>query len=218
MDFFLMIIPFSLTTMLLIQLIPVRINLFFDRENKNDFLNIRVSTLFSLIRFTVEVPILQQETPLDLTLEAELKAGQDKLVREEKEKVSFLDINWEKVKKFLDYVQNNKKILSFVARFQSRAMTVERLVLRVRAGVDDAALTGLLCGLYQTITATFTLFVQQKLRFKQQPVFTIAPDFSPQPVFAVKLDAVVRLCIGHFTVSGLLILVTIIRGGSKKHE
>ncbi|MCW3491460.1 DUF2953 domain-containing protein [Dethiobacter alkaliphilus] len=218
MEFVLSLYPFYIVTMLLLLLVPVRINLFFVRENKDDFLTIRVNTLFSLIRFNIEVPILQQETPLDLTLEAELKAGQDKLVREEKEKLSALEIHREKLQIFLDYLQKNKQILSFMARFYTRALTVEKLVLRVRAGVDDAALTAQLCGLYWAVTGTLKQFVQKRLNFTGEPVFTIDPDFSSQPVFAVKLDTVIALRIGHFTVMGPLLLWTIIRGGRKKDE
>ena len=211
-----LVLPFSISALLLIQLMPVRINLFFDRENKNDFLNIRVNTLFSLIRFTVEVPILQQETPLDVTLEAELKAGQDKLLREEKEKVSALDINWKKVKKLLAYLEYNRKTLKFIVQFYTRAITVEKMVLRVRAGVADAALTGLITGLYGTITNILSMVIQQRVRFQKKPLFMIDPDFSSEPVFAVKFDTVIALRFGHATVVGLLLLWTIIRGGLKK--
>lgn len=218
MEFVLSLYPFLMAVALLLLLVPVRINLFFVRENKDDFLTIRVNTLFSLIRFNIEVPILQQETPLDLTLEAELKAGEDKLVREEKEKVSALEIHFKKVKMFLDYLQNNKQLLGFITRFYSRALTVEKLVLRIRAGVDDAALTAQLAGLYWALTGTLKHFVQRRLHFAREPIFTFDPDFSSQPVFAVKLDTVIALRIGHFTVMVPLLLWTIIRGGSKKDE
>jgi hypothetical protein len=211
--FLLQLLPYYIVLLLLIQLVPVRINLFFIREAKNDFLTIRVNTFFSLLRFSVEVPIIEQKTPLDVTVEAELEAGNHMHMMDEKMGLSVFDINWDKVQKVLNYVKKNRPLLTFISRFYIRAMTVEKLVLKVRAGVDDAALTGLLSGLYWTLTGTFTALARRWLQIKEEPVFAISSDYSPDPVFAVKLDAVVGLRIGHFTVGSFLFLITIIRGG-----
>ena len=215
MNLFFTLFPFYLVVLLLIQLVPVRINLFFVRENKNDFMTIRVNTFFSLIRFNVEIPVFEQETPFDLTMEAEFKAGQDELLREEEKKLSVLDIDWDKVRQYVEYFRKNRRMLWFIFRFYIRAMTVEKLMLRIRAGMDDAALTGLVTGFYWTVTGLFSAMAQQWLRLKEQPVFTISPDFSPEPVFAAKFDSVVSFRIGHFTLGGLLFLVTKIRGGNE---
>lgn len=211
--FLLQLLPYYVVLLLLIQLVPVRINLFFIREAKNDFLTIRVNTFFSLLRFSVEVPIIEQKTPMDVTVEAELEAGEHMHMMDQKKGLSVFDINWDKVQKFLNYVKKNRPLLTFISRFYIRAMTVEKLVLKVRAGVDDAALTGLLSGLYWTLTGTFTALARRWLQIKEEPMFGISSDYSPDPVFAVKLDAVVGLRIGHFTVGSFLFLITIIRGG-----
>ena len=213
MDLLWKLFPVYFVLLFLIQLVPVRINLFFERENKNDFISIRVNTFFSLIRFNVEIPVLQQKTALDLTLEAELHAGQDATVHEEKTEVSALDINWAKVQEYLDYVRKNRKALWFMFRFFTRAMTVEKLVLKIRSGMDDAAVTGLISGLYWTLAGTFTALAQQWLKLKELPVFGVTPDFSPNPIFAVRFDSTVSFRIGHFTVGGYLFLVTKFRGG-----
>lgn len=214
MDLLWKLFPLYVIVLLLIQLVPVRINLFFNRDNKDDFITIRVNTFFSLIRFTVEVPVLKQNTPLDLTVEAEVKAGQDTFIADEKEKVSALDLEWEKIREYLAYIQNNRQTLWFVFRFLTRAITVEKLVLRVRSGLDDAAMTGVLSGLYWIVTGWLTAMAQQWLRLKEKPVFSISSDFSPQPVFAARFDSVVSFRIGHVTVVGILLLFTKFRGGN----
>ncbi|MCR3922885.1 MAG: DUF2953 domain-containing protein [Firmicutes bacterium] len=213
MKLFLTMIPFYFAIMLLIQLVPVRINLFFVRENKNDFMNIRVNTFFSLLRFNVEVPFIQQATPFDVTLEAELKAGQDKLVKEEKEKFSVFDLDWDKVQRVLVWVQQNKRLLWYITKFYTRAMTVEKVVLRVRAGMEDAALTGTMTGVFWTAAGMIVQIAQQRLHFKEPPTISFNPDFSPQPVFAARFDSVVSFRIGHFIIGSLLLLSTKIRGG-----
>jgi hypothetical protein len=213
MNLLLKLFLFYVVLILLIQLVPVRINLYFLRENKDDFLTIRVNTFFSLIRFNIEIPMMKQKTPLDVTLEAEVKAGQDELVREKKKELSVFDIEWEKVRSYLSYVQNNRRRLWFMMRFFIKAMVVEKLELRVRGGADDAAVTGLLSGLYWTITGAFTAMAQQWLRLKEQPVFAFNPDFTPGPVFAAKFDGVVSFRIGHFTIGSIMLLVMKLRGG-----
>jgi hypothetical protein len=207
------LLPFYLVVMLLILLIPVRINLYFLRENKDDFLNIRISTFASLIRFAVEVPIFKQKSPLDLTIEAELKAAEDELIREEKKELSFFDIDWGKVREQLEFFLQNRKQLFFIARFLGRAMTVESFHLSVDGGLGDAAQTGLLSGLYWTMAGTLTNLGQRWLTVRSKPVFRLKPDFRYEPSLVVRLDTTISFRIGHFAVTSLLFLVTKIRGG-----
>jgi len=206
--------PGYIALFLLIQLVPVRINIFFIRDDKDEFMTIRVNTFFSLIRFAAEVPVVKQKNALEFTLDAELKAGQDELIRQEKETVSLLDLEWEKLKDLIVYLQKNSEMLRFLLRFFSRAITVEKLTLRLRAGMDDAALTGVLMGLYWISAGWFAAKARQWFSFKAEPVFTISPDFRPQPVFAAKFDAVFSLRMGHFIIGGCLLLFTNLRGGN----
>ncbi|MBS3885419.1 MAG: DUF2953 domain-containing protein [Dethiobacter sp.] len=206
--------PGYIALFLLIQLIPVRINIFFVRDDKDEFMTIRVNTIFSLLRFAVEVPAVKQRKALEFTLDAELKAGQDELIRQEQETVSLLDLEWEKLRELIVYLQENSQMLRFLLRFFSRAITVEKLTLRIRAGLDDAALTGLLAGLGWIFTGWFTAKVRQWFSFKAEPVFVINPDFRAQPIFAGKFDTVFSMRMGHFVIGGSLLLLTNFRGGS----
>ncbi|MBS3900403.1 MAG: DUF2953 domain-containing protein [Dethiobacter sp.] len=208
------LLPGYIALFLLVQLLPVRINIFFVRDDKDEFMAIRVSTFFSLIRFAVEVPAVKQKKALEFTLDAELKAGQDELIRQKQETVSLLDLDWKKLREMIVYLLENSKMLRFLLRFFSRAITIEKLTLRIRAGVDDAALTGLLAGLYWISTGWFTAKVRQWFSIKSEPVFLINPDFRAQPVFAGRFDTVFSLRMGHFVIGGSLLLLTNFRGGS----
>lgn len=214
MDLLWQLFPGYIALFLLIQLVPVRINIFFIRDDKDEFMAIRVNTFFSLIRFAAEVPVVRQKKPLEFTLDAELKAGQDELIRQEKETVSLLDLEWEKLRELIVYLHKNGKVLRFLLRFFSRAITVEKLTLRLRTGMDDAALTGIFAGLYWIFTGWFTVKVRQWFSFKAEPVFAISPDFRPQPVFAAKFDTVFSLRMGHLIIGGSLLLFTSLRGGN----
>ncbi|MBS4007964.1 MAG: hypothetical protein KGZ45_06010 [Clostridium sp.] len=208
------LLPGYIALFLLVLLLPVRINIFFVWDDKDEFMTIRVSTLFSLIRFAVEVPAVKQKKALEFTLDAELKAGQDELIRQERETVSLLDLKWEKVRGLIVYLQENSKMLRFLLRFFSRAVTVEKFFLLVRAGMSDAAQTGFLAGLYWISSGWLKVKAKQWFSCKSEPVFVINPDFCAQPVFAGKFDTVFSLRIGHFVIGGSLLLLTNFRGGS----
>ncbi|NLZ93941.1 MAG: DUF2953 domain-containing protein [Firmicutes bacterium] len=214
MKIFLTLLPFYTATMLLVLLVPVRINIFYQRENKDDFMSIRVNTFFSFLRFNVEVPLLQQETPFDLVWEAELKAGEDKLLREEKDKFSVLALDWKKVHRFFQWVQQNRRFLKYLSNYYIQAMTVESLFLRIRAGVEDAALTGMLTGLFWNLTGIVNTYMQQRLRLKKKPVIKMQPVFSNQFQFKLHFDTVVSFRIGHLFLGGILFLSNLIRGGN----
>jgi hypothetical protein len=213
-DVLLKLFPLYVALLLLIQLVPVRINLYFLRENKDDFLNVRINTFYSIIRFNLEIPMIRQKTPLDVTVEAELQAGQDELIREEETEFSVLDIPWEKIREYLSYLHRNRRRLWFLLKFLTRAMLVEKLDLRVRAGTDDAAVTGLLGGVYWTAAGSLTAMAQQWFRLKEKPVFAFAPDFSAGNRFAARFNGVVSFRIGHFTIAGIILLLTKLRGGN----
>ena len=106
------VLPFSLALILLIQTMPVRINLFLVRENKDDFIALGVSTFFSLLRFKVEIPVLKQETPLDLALETKIKT-RDKLLRSEGENFQF-GISVAEVVQQLDWFKNKNTLFTLV--------------------------------------------------------------------------------------------------------
>ena len=206
------VLPFSLALILLIQTMPVRINLFLVRENKDDFIALGVSTFFSLLRFKVEVPVLKQETPLDLALKTEIKT-RDKLLREQRGKFSVWDFEWQKLKQQLDWFKKNKKILSFIFSFMRRAALVEKLKIQLCFSLEDAALTGMAAGLIWSFAGVLAVPAQKLLRLKNRPELVVIPDFNGKPDLKLRLEADLSLRLGHLTVGGLLFLLTKIRGG-----
>ena len=201
------LLPYAIVFCFLVQLIPVRINLFFQRKNKNDFLAIRVNTFFSLLRFNVEIPLLHQKSPLDLATEAEVKAGDDKLIKETKQEFSLANIKWKKLRALLKYVRENRKLISFIIRFNLRAVTLEKFTLNIQGGTGDAAVTGVCSGLYWTAAGTISVLAQRLLKVRNGLSFSLCPDYSSKPEFSCLLDTTVSFRLGHFTLAGLIFLI-----------
>ena len=206
MKWILTLLPFYFSAMLLLQLMPVRINLFFVWDNKAEYFNFSVTTFLSLLRFNVEVPY-------DLTMEAELKAGEDKFIGEKKAKFSVFALDYEKIRLFITWVRDNKGMMQYISNFYSKAMTVEKLNLRISAGFPDAALTGLIAGLFWSAVGTIVPVLQKRLRFAEQPRFAFQPDFNTQAVSKIYFDAVVSFRLGHLMLGSLMFMSTILRGG-----
>lgn len=199
------LLPFFLVAWLLILLIPVRINLYFQRKNKDDFFSIRVNTFGSLIRLSLEVPVLRQESSLDLTLEAELKAGPDKLIREEEKKLFLMDV-FEQVRRVIAYLRRHRRQFWFLVRLLARATKVEGLSLHVAGGTREAALTGLLAGLYWTGAGAASALARQWLTLRCNPQFSLTPSFGRHDALAVCADSSVSLYIGHFVLVGVILM------------
>ncbi|NLM52583.1 MAG: DUF2953 domain-containing protein [Firmicutes bacterium] len=208
----LLVLPFSLVLVLLIQLIPVRINLFFVRENKDDYFSLGLSTFFSLLRYKMEVPVIKQETPLDLTMETEIKS-RGKLMREQQRKFSLRDLEWQKIKAQIDWFKKNKQILSLLFNFLRRATVVEKLNLDLCFSLEDAFLTGMAAGLIWSFAGILAVPAQKCLRLKNQPQLSVMPDFSGKMDLKLRLEADLSLRLGHLTVGGLLFFLTKLRGG-----
>lgn len=209
MALFWQLLPLFLVAWLLTLFIPVRINLRFIRENKDDFLNVSVDTFYSLLRLSLEVPVLRQKN-LDLELEAELKAGTGRLLREEKERVAVMDL-LKHLKGIVTYVLRNKKQFRFLLRLLLRVVTVEKLSLHVAAGTRDAAMTGVLAGLYWTATGALAAMAGRWLKLGSRPEFSLEPDFGQQPAAAIRADTTVSLYIGHLLLLGMMLMSIKIR-------
>lgn len=209
MALFWQLLPLFIAAWLLTLFIPVRINLRFIRENKDDFLTVSVDTFYSLLRLSLEVPVLRQKN-MDLELEAELKAGTGRLLREEKEQVAVMDL-LEQIRRVVNYVLRHKKQFRFMLRILLRVVTVEKLSLHVAAGTKDAALTGVLAGLYWTAAGTLAAMAGRWLKLRSRPVFSLEPDFGQQPAAALRADTTVSLYIGHLLLLGMMLMSIKIR-------
>lgn len=205
MALFWQLLPLFLAVWLLTLLIPVRINLVLLRENKDDFLTVSVETFYSLLRLKLEVPVLRQDNVLDLELEAELKTGEGRLLREEEKRISVLDV-LEQVRKIFAYLLRHRRQFWFMARLLARAVTVEKFSLHIAGGTRDAALTGVMSGLYWTVTGTLAALAGRWLKLRSRPQFYMAPDFGQQPAVAICADTTVSLYIGHFVLLGVMLL------------
>jgi AcrR family transcriptional regulator len=205
MALFWQLLPFFLVAWLLTLLIPVRINILFLRKNRDDLLAVRVETFCSALRLKLEVPVLRQDDLLDLELEAELKTGTDRLLREEAKRVSGLDI-LEQIRIITAYLYRHKRQFWFMARLLARAVTVEKFTLHVAGGTRDAALTGMLAGLYWTAGETLAALAGRWLKLRGRPQFCLSPDFGRQPTDAIRVDTTVSLYIGHFVLLGIMLV------------
>jgi len=205
MALFWQLLPFFLVGWLLTLLIPVRINLVFQRQNNDDFLALRVDTFYSLLRLRLEVPVLKRENILDLGLQAELKTGADRLLREEEKRIPGPDL-LEQVREIIAYLLCHKRQFWFMARLLARAVTVEKFSLHVAGGASDAALTGVLAGLYWTLVGTLAAQAGRWLKLRDSPYFSLAPDFGQQPASMIRADTTVSFYIGHFVLLGVILL------------
>ncbi|NLM46577.1 MAG: DUF2953 domain-containing protein [Firmicutes bacterium] len=207
-----LLFPVYACVVLLVLLVPVRINLFFVRENKDDFLALRVNTFFSLLRFSVEIPLLRRESPFSLTMEAELKTGEEKLLRERKESLSLLSVEWRKMRAHLRRLYSSRKVLTKILSFIARTVAVEKFVCRLACGTGDAALTGLAVGSFWAFAGSMLALLQQYLRFATKPELTFRPLYTRAGV-DLYLDAEMSFRIGHLALAALMFLFTKSRGG-----
>ena len=212
MKLYLTALPALLGAAALLQLIPIRINLLFVRENKDDFFTVRISTLFSLLRLSFDVPVIRRKSAAEVYLEAEMKAGDRFLLKKSREVLSLFAVKLQAMRRFLLFLQK-KKILSFLLKIFLNTVRIEKLAVHIRISTGDAALTGIACGLFWSTAGTVAAFLQRYLRLQKRPVLSIKPDFGSRKAFALRVDTLVKMRIFHITAGGLLLLFIKIRGG-----
>ncbi len=178
---------FPLVTIILITIInisPVCIKINYLRENKDDFLTLQLSSVWGLINFKYEVPVLEKKKG-GYRVESRLKFKKSLLREKNTEKNTGVSINYflEQITQALNKIKTmrkNSKIISIIAGFLKKRVRCKTFYWTTSFGLKDAAETGVISGTMWSVKGTTAAMVQRFFIFAKgcSPEMRVSPDFN----------------------------------------
>ncbi len=191
---------------------PISIRIQIKKDQRDDRIALSFKTLFGLIKYELEVPIvnwiisLHREPALEIDTKTKTNVGQNP----ESKKKRFFDL------KEIDHYQD--KISHFVEHYYrvfiyiSKKIVFKSFQWKTTLGTGDAALTGTIIGVVWAIKGILVSILQNHIRCEEVDIL-VNPNFQQQR-FITNLDSIIHVKTGHIIIAALKLgLVFITKGG-----
>lgn len=203
MKLFLIILFVATAFMLLLCLMPVKIKFKLLRKENDDYIRMRVYTLYGLIHHTFELPSLDivfvNNRPA-LKYKAKLeKSKTNKLLKSVSKIFSVDDFN--NIKK---YFRHDSILLRQLYAYWSKKLLIRDFGLRLQYGLEDAALAAVLYGMGWTLLGTLVSAAENNFNFTTKEL-VIEPAFDRQ-LFAIEFSCIIKFKFGNIINTGIMVL------------
>ncbi|MFS0654578.1 DUF2953 domain-containing protein [Bacillus sp. 179-C3.3 HS] len=204
---------------MLLLFMKVTISFVYSHANDNDDIELKVTTLYGIIRIKKDIPMVRVNTE-DQTIDIrETKMASTKTPSQE------TDTMHKKVGK-----RDVRRILHLMERITKEIVDVNRIMrqffihMKITSfhwstwiGFHDAALTGVAAGGVWSVKGALLAFLQEHLTFKEKPVYEVIPAFQHQ-VSQTHFTCIAYFRIGHAMVAAIRLLVHWLKGRkARKH-
>lgn len=201
----LIIISALILLFIIVIFTKVKVFLYFYHNGDNDHLKLEFKAWFGLIKYKVDVPLVQlDDDSASIVVKEKTEAGPNSTVTsEDTKKVTAENI--------LDSINDTKELLTHVVAFYRIArsflkkVTIRELSWHTMIGAGDASLTGMLTGAFWAAKGSMLGVLSHYMRLKAIPDITITPHFQ----FAVSQTAIscmIQFRIGHAMLAGIKLI------------
>lgn len=186
--------------LLLVLILPVRLELHYKRENKDDRLHLGVRAFFGLVKLGYDIPVVA-------IMERSGAIGFKKDPAEEmpdKQK-GWVTLTTEKINKIMRHI---RRVLRRVRRFRialhkfSKTFHMESLKWRTKFGTGDAADTAMITGLAWGFKGVLGSYIYRFLSVEKRLQYDVQPHFQAQG-FYTELTCIIRFRPGKTILAAL---------------
>ncbi|MFN7250643.1 MAG: DUF2953 domain-containing protein [Anaerobacillus sp.] len=189
---FLVLLPFA----------KITVNLTYFHEQDNDELKIKISTLFGLASYRINVPVLKiDEDSAAIIVKEEQHSAIGDTEKTEKFTPERILNDLRKLKDFLTHVVGFHKIV----RKLLNKISITKFSWRSIVGIGDAALTGTLVGAVWGIKGSTLGIITNYMRLKVAPEIEVHPNFQ-RLTSHTELACIFSFRLGHAIIAGLQII------------
>lgn len=192
--------------MFVISILKLSIFIDFQHLDDDDHLKIRLKTLFGLLRYTINVPLIKMDKQSSEVIvsqqeglgDMENELGKKQMKRYTPEETIF---SLKLIKQIATHVIDLHVI---VKKFLSH-ISITKFEWHTKLGTGDAANTGLAVGIGWSVKYGVVAVLSKYMKLKSAPLLSINPDFL-QPVSETKFVCMIQFRIGHAMLAGLRIV------------
>lgn len=186
-------------SILLISLLflPIIINLQILKDDENDKIILDFKTLFGIVKHKIEIPFVElsmgnKGKPYFKT-EVE-ESENNEIIKDKKSTITI-----EEMKKLHRKIQRFIDLYFDVIEYVCKKMKVTDLVWTTEFGESDAAVTGILTGIFWAIKGSFVSFINNKVKCNKVDL-KITPEFNQQ-MFKTRFNCIISIKIGYIIIA-----------------
>ncbi|WP_157729461.1 DUF2953 domain-containing protein [Tumebacillus algifaecis] len=207
------IVLLALTLFLMLALVlPVRIEVHYKRDGRDDRLHLGVRVLFGLIKFGYDVPTVAfMERAGMIGIKKEPAKGMPK------RKQGWVTITVEKLQKIQRQINQFRRRIGKYKRAMrkfTKTFHIESFKWRTMFGTGDAAQTGYTTGLAWGIKGMLSSFIYRYLSVSTRLCYDVKPHFQAKG-FRTELSCIIRFRPGKAIFAGLTLVFLWLREGAK---
>lgn len=187
-----------------LSVMKLSITIFFQHAQDDDEWKITFRTLFGIIRYTINIPLVKIETESPGIVvdhkETVKNISESKPKRSKYTPKEMIDI-FQKVKEFAQHViRLNEIIKKFL-----RHISITKLEWQTKIGTGDAAATGMIVGLGWSLKYSLVALLSKYMKLKTAPCLMITPSFH-EAISETKFVCMIHFRIGHAMLAGIRIM------------
>lgn len=173
----------------MLYLMPLRIEVSYKQENKENRLVMYIITLFGLIRYKVDLTFLGNKL-----VNLKGKLNYKSIEKEFMEKENRIIIQG--FKQSTHKVKENYQTYKTVMKYFLDKIKIEKFYLNTQYGLENAAITGILSGILYSIQSNILILVFQYKNIKDCQIRMI-PLFQQQNIIRIDFSCIIQFKLGH---------------------
>lgn len=193
----------------------VHVRFLFSKDDDNERLLVDFKTLFGLLRYRYEIPVIKFRWLEGVTTQTEqVDRNEAKKLKEQNSMITR--------KTVMHFYKKTKLLEANVAGFSKWLTdslshvhcTKVRWVTNI--GIGDAAETAVITGMAWAIKTSFLGFIFKFIDLNTMPQLAVNPQYN-RPQFSTELLCILKFRLGYAIIAGLLLIVRImkVKGGVK---
>ncbi|KEO84363.1 DUF2953 domain-containing protein [Tumebacillus flagellatus] len=193
-----------LAVLVLLLVVPVRVELHYKREGVDDRLHLGVRAMFGIVRLGLDIPILSL-----MARKGKIAVKKDPAKQMPKSQKGWVTLTIEQIEKGIRKLNDiRKKIGKYekAIRRLTKTFHLEQLDWRTKFGTGDAAQTGWITGLGWAFKGIVNGQLYRYFRVESRPVYQVQPHFQAKG-FRTELTCIIRFSLGKTMMAGLTLVI-----------
>jgi hypothetical protein len=188
----------------------------FYHGQDNDHLKIKFKSLFGLIQYKLEVPIIQidDDTPT-VVMKTKKEPGKSEQVKDEKTNKFSPNEFTDSIKDFETLMKHVVGLHTIIRKFLKK-VTIKDIQWDSVIGVGNAAYTGMITGACWAVKGSMIAVLSSYMRMRNLPKITVTPHFQ-MPISQTRFTCMIQFRIGHAMLAGIK-LIKFWKGGRPKFK
>lgn len=204
MNSWLLVLLATIVLLGVLSRVSLYIELQFCRHNEDDYAAVTVHALQNLFMYTMKIPAIKlikhQELPwVTSVIKSPQEAAPTHVSREQRFIRRLLKILIHNPERFSRLLKSARRFLqsyrSYIDRL-AQGIHCERLDLKVVYGFEDAAFTGLMMGVFGSLTNLMLMSLHNRVILDAAPAVTIKPLYGKN-YFELELKCIFRIRVGN---------------------